>query len=407
MFLIVHQLMKVVQEKERKQSKIFYEFKEKILINFNFRPIPCTPNKVFEFCWILFICAKGEHPDQSVDLVTSFHMLLCCVDLMFSNAVNDGRTDLINQNFPVNTDSSQNCIMKELCKRHEGTALDALETKQYSWQNVIKKFFDEDVLHGNKNNFTGLLAKADFESNLKSLNTIYETYVLSAGEFDERIVLDHYQFGSSCLGASTSKSEKQIQMDESINTLVPGTPLTRRDKLPEKTFLTPLAAATQSVKNLRSIFNDYNGIPPASLTDLIKTKCNNGETTKIENILKTMSDKFCCKFQTNAEDRFRMAEALYYRLLENIIKAEFKIRPNLDLKSLMNVEIFHKTIIVCCVEIVISAYNSQKKFPWVLECFELDAFTFYKIIEMVVLNHQDLLSRDVIKHLNSVSTFFL
>lgn len=327
---------------------------------------------------------------------------------MFSNAVSDGRTDLINPNFPVTTNSSQICIMKELCNRHEGTTLDALETKQYSWQNVIKKFFEKEVLHGNKYNFTGLLAKGDFESNLKSVNIIYETYVLSCGEFDERIVLDHYQFGSNSLGASTSKSEKekQFQIDESIKPLVPGTPLTRRENLPVKTFLTPVAAATQNVKNLRTIFNGYDGKPPASLTDLIKSKkCNNGETTKIENILKTMSEKFCCKFQTNAEDRFRMAEALYYRLLENIIKAEFKIRPNLDLKSLMNVEIFHKTIIVCCVEIVISAYNSQKKFPWVLECFELDAFTFYKIIEMVVLNHQDLLSRDVIKHLNSVSIF--
>lgn len=325
---------------------------------------------------------------------------------MFSNAVKEGRTDLINPNFPVNTDSSQICIMKQLCNRHEGTPLDALETKQYSWQHVIKKFFEQNILHGNRTNFTGLLAKGDFESNLKSLNNIYETYVLSCGEFDERIVLDHYQFGSNCLGASTSKSEKQQQMDESINSLVPGTPLTRRDKLPEKTFLTPLAAATQSVKNLRTIFNGYNGVPPKSLTQFIKTKCHNSQTTNIENILKTMSDKFCCKFQTNAEDRFRMAEALYYRLLENIIKAEFKINPNLDLMSLMNVEIFHKTLIVCCVEIVISAYNSQKKFPWVLECFELDAFIFYKIIEMVVLNHQDLLSREVIKHLNSVSFYF-
>lgn len=45
----------------------------------------------------------------------------------------------------------------------------------------------------------------------------------------------------------------------------------------------------------------------------------------------------------------------------------------------------------------------QKKFPWVLECFDVEAFNFYKVIEMIVLNHSDILTRDVIKHLNAVS----
>lgn len=61
----------------------------------------------------------------------------------------------------------------------------------------------------------------------------------------------------------------------------------------------------------------------------------------------------------------------------------------------------------CAIEIVIHAYmTTTHKFPWVLECFSLDAYNFYKIIEPIALNHKDLLSRDLIKHLNSVSKHF-
>lgn len=35
----------------------------------------------------------------------------------------------------------------------------------------------------------GVLDIGTFDSNLKSLNNLYETYVLSVGEFDERIFL--------------------------------------------------------------------------------------------------------------------------------------------------------------------------------------------------------------------------
>lgn len=55
------------------------------------------------------------------------------------------------------------------------------------------------------------------------------------------------------------------------------------------------------------------------------------------------------------------------------------------------------------VEIVIYAYGAQDKFPWVLDCFELNAFDFYKLIEIIILNEEGILNRDLIKHLNAVS----
>jgi len=64
------------------------------------RAIPCTPARVFEFCWTLFICIKGAIPDISDDLVNSYHLLLVCCDLIYSNALLANRKDLLNPNFP-------------------------------------------------------------------------------------------------------------------------------------------------------------------------------------------------------------------------------------------------------------------------------------------------------------------
>lgn len=170
---------------------------------------------MFELCWCLFICAKGEFPQHSVDLVTSFDLLLCCADLIFSNAIVDNRRDLINSKFPGIPEQwkkgerieSPICVMAQLCERHEGTIMDAMELKRYGFTDLIKKFFEKKILSGDSENYTGLLSMGQFESNLKSLNNLYETFTLNCGEFDERIFLNHASIGSNRLGGSTVKSK--------------------------------------------------------------------------------------------------------------------------------------------------------------------------------------------------------
>lgn len=64
------------------------------------KAMPCTPSRVFEFCWTLFICIKGAIHDISDDLVNSYHLLLVCCDLIYNNALLANRKDLLNPNFP-------------------------------------------------------------------------------------------------------------------------------------------------------------------------------------------------------------------------------------------------------------------------------------------------------------------
>lgn len=200
----------------RKFSRIFEDLfkcskgEEKGKSNKKSKPLPCSPSKLYEFAWCLFVSAKGEYPDHSVDLVTSFHMLLCCCDLIYANVINEKRTDLINPKFkgvpadwgtedfdPESVDSPM-CIIEDLCQLCEGTAVDALHTKVYIWKPVIEKMFVNNILKGKAKTFLDLITLGNFEINLKSLNNVYETYVLSCGEVDERIFLSKYRLYLLC-----------------------------------------------------------------------------------------------------------------------------------------------------------------------------------------------------------------
>jgi len=65
--------------------------------------------------------------------------------------------------------------------------------------------------------------------------------------------------------------------------------------------------------------------------------------------------------------------------------------------------VFHQSLFACCLEIVMYSYNSQQTFPWVLEALNLESYYFYKVIEVIV-KVEDQLSRDMVKHLNMVSS---
>lgn len=165
---------------------------------------PCSPRKLYEFCWYLFLCAKSECPENAVDLVTTFHTLLCCVDLMFANVLTEKRVDLINPKLAADPalnaagkllqDNGQPkgpiCIIASLCKKYDGTVIDAMVTKQYTWRSVIQKYMAENVLRSDgTDSFMGILSVDYFEQNFCALKNLYKSYFLSVGEIDEAILL--------------------------------------------------------------------------------------------------------------------------------------------------------------------------------------------------------------------------
>lgn len=132
-------------------------------------------------------------------------------------------------------------------------------------------------------------------------------------------------------------------MNESKRQLMPDTPLTRRNCLPNRELhLEPVAMATNSVDRLRRCQCNSEAGPPASLRELL-SKHSVDPIPQIQTILDDMSKKFKANFETNAAERFQLAEAVYYRLLENILRSE--MTKNFDWKVRFKILKFHQHLL--------------------------------------------------------------
>lgn len=394
------------------------------------KAMPCTPARVFEFCWTLFICIKGAFPDISDDLVNSYHLLLVCCDLIYSNALLANRKDLLNPNFPglpsnfndenYTPPQTANCIVSLLCERHEAIAVEAKVIKEYDLKNHINKLFNERVLRGDQTNFSGILEALYFDGNSKAINRVYEQHVLSVGDFDERIFLGHdasNNIGSPTQMMNVGDLHEQFQMKKEqysgqIQHLAPPTPLTGRSYLRPKdiTNVTPVSTATQSVIRLQAMLAGQTS-PSENLLQILNS-CSQDVKTLVETKVKELGELFCANYNksTNANDttsdfgkmRLYLGQTLFYRLLEMILNDEKRKKPNYDVTNLLTKEIFIQCLFACCLEIVIYSYKSNDKiFPWILNALNLDAYYFYKVIEIIV-RAENQLSRDVVKHLNQI-----
>ncbi|CAH1277584.1 RBL1 [Branchiostoma lanceolatum] len=399
------------------------------------RRLPCTSSDVFSFCWTLFVQVKGNFPAISDDLVNSYHLLLCCLDLFFGNALCAGRKDLLNTEFPALPEGFTNrdwrspseppCIIEKLCELHDGLVLEAKGIKEHWWKPYIKKLFDKKTLKGRQETLTGLLDLATFEINNKSINKEYEEWVLTVGDFDERIFLGEdadVEIGTPAKPAPNITGELGERMVQSSHlkqhmaetkSLAPSTPLTGRRYLKEKDpTVTPVSTATQSVSRLQALLAGLKTAPSDNLTKLF-SECSRNPQESISSRIKEMGEQFCTSYTQPSEDhpgshiefaqkRLRLAETLYYKVLENIMLQEKKrLKGKLDLVSLMEQDVFHRSLMACCLEIIIFSYNSQRTFPWIIDVFGLSPYHFYKVIE-VLIRAEDGLSRDVVKHLNFI-----
>lgn len=112
----------------------------------------CSSTKLYDLCWCLYLCAKNEDPSYNMDIVTSFHLLLCCIDLIYINVLGENRVDLINRNFvgipekwgTLLYDPQQlhnHCIIGALCNLAGALSNDAKDMKENHCNRIFAKFF--------------------------------------------------------------------------------------------------------------------------------------------------------------------------------------------------------------------------------------------------------------------------
>lgn len=410
------------------------------------RKLPCTVVDVFNFCWTMFVQVKGNFPAISDDLVNSYHLLLCNIDWFYTNALMSGRKDLINPKFSGLPSEYQSkdwkppseppCIIKHLCDRHEGLEIEAKVIKEHWWKPHIKKLFEKKTLRGKSDSLSAVLEVGNFEGNKKTINNAYEEYVLSVGDFDERIFLDtdaDEEIGTPAKSREDatgelseriySRNNNLQQHLEQTQSLAPSTPLTGRRYLKEKDpTITPVSTATQSVSKLQLLLSGRKTSPSDKLIELLS---DHGGSSLLETIIqriRNMGAVFCSHYAQAGDNhpgsqmdfakrRLQLGESLYYKTLECILLGE-KHRAGsckdrkANISGLVEHEVFHRSLFACCLEIIIFSYNSQRMFPWIVEIFDLSPYHFYKVIEIIVREEEGL-SRDVVKHLNHIEECIL
>ncbi|XP_072100960.1 retinoblastoma-like protein 1 isoform X1 [Mobula birostris] len=400
------------------------------------RRLPCSVTDAFSFCWTLFVYIKGNFSMIGDDLVNSYHLLLCCLDLIFGNALLcPNRKDLLNPEFeglPPEFGSQDYkppvqppCIIEKLCDLHDGLIVEAKGIKEHYWKPYIKKLFERKILKGNSELFVDLLDSTNFTDNNKAVNKEYEEYVLTVGDFDERIFLGEdadEEIGTPRKAAAdvpAGKLSARMQVEcnlqqhfEKTRSLTPSTPLTGRRYLKEKEpVVTPVSSATQSVSRLQTMVMGLKNTPSEHLLQIFNS-CSRNPIEAISARVKEIGDIFCQHYSQSTENqagshidfaikRLRLAEILYWKILETVMVQESRRNPGKDMTVLLEQDIFHSSLMACCLEIILSSYNSQRTFPWIIDILNLSPFYFYKVIE-VLIRAEEGLSRDMVKHLNNI-----
>ncbi|KAK2915534.1 retinoblastoma-like protein 1 isoform X2 [Channa argus] len=397
------------------------------------RRLPCHISDLFKFCWTLFVYTKANFRMIGDDLVNSYHLLLCCLDLVFGNALLcANRKDLINPAFRglpavyaadghLSQDEPPPCVLDRLCELHDGLVVEAKGIKQHYFKPYIQKLFQRQILKGNEEHLTEMLDPQTFIDNNKAINREYEEYVLTVGDFDERVFLGadaDEEIGTPRKivqeqSARQITSQNQLQQHvEKSGSLAPSTPLTGRLYLKEKDLLvTPVSSATQSVRRLQSMVARLRTAPSDQLMQIFKS-CSRDPTDSILARVKTLGQTFKELYSNDSEDtpgshidfaenRLKLAEILYYKILENVMVQETKRLQGKDMSVLLEQDIFHCSLMACCLEVVLFSYSSQRTFPWIINIFKLAPFYFFKVIEVFIRSEEGL-SRDMVKHLNSI-----
>ncbi|KAF3706008.1 Retinoblastoma-like protein 2 130 kDa retinoblastoma-associated protein [Channa argus] len=391
---------------------------------------PCTVTEVFNFCWVLFVHAKGNFPMISDDLVNSYHLLLCALDLVFTNTLLcNARKDLLNPNFKglqedfsskdFRPSSGPYCFIEQLCELHDGLVLEAKGVKEHFWKPFIKKLFHKRILRGKEDSLTGFLDPMNFGDSFLSLSRVYEEHILATGSLDERIFIGegaNEDIGTpgSCLWEGVENQDStayRLHTNLSASSLKASTPLTGRKYVQENSLVSPVSSPMKSVGRLHTLLSGTKQGPSAKLAETLRS-CARNPSQVISQRLKDMFDVFSQHHEDQVTENrgmgkemamkyFHLAEALYYRILESIIEREKMILGDADLSCILEQDVFHRSLLACCLEIVIFSYRPPGDFPNVINIFQLSAYHFYKVIEVLVRSEQGLF-REVVKHLNQV-----
>uniref|UniRef100_A0A671W0E9 Retinoblastoma-associated protein n=1 Tax=Sparus aurata TaxID=8175 RepID=A0A671W0E9_SPAAU len=360
-------------------------------------------------CWTMFLLAKGRALQMEDDLVISFQLLLCTLELcikrcppallqpLYKSAISKvqsppTRTSRRNQSKAKSRPMVPEVdlqLLKTLCTENECNA----EEVKNVYQTSFSAFLDS----------LDLSRSPDFPQ-VNDINQQYEEHYLKSKEFDGRLFFDG---------------------DETV--LAPKVEISQVERTPKKNLSdedavlippqTPIRAAMTSIQQLRGDLTSSGDQPSTNLATYFKN-CTVDPTQDVLKRLETLGQAFSQRFGQAVgprcivlgRQRFNLGVKLYYKVMEAMLKSEEKRLSVQNFSKLLNDSTFHTSLLACALEVVMATYGGVSEtnvcFPWILDVVNLAAFDFYKVIESFI-KADPTLSKDIVKHLETCENLIM
>ncbi|XP_034539381.1 retinoblastoma-associated protein [Notolabrus celidotus] len=374
-------------------------------------------------CWTMFLLAKGRALQMEDDLVISFQLLLCTLELcikrcppellqpLYKSAISKvqsplTRTSRRNQSKAKTRPAEPEVdlkLLKTLCDEND---CNTDEVKNI-YQTSFSAFLDS----------LDLSRSPDFPQ-VSDLNQQYEEHYLKSRDFDGRLFFE---------GDETVQAPK-VEISQ-----VERTP---KKNLPDEDVVmippqTPIRAAMTSIQQLRGDLTSTGDQPSTNLATYFKN-CTVDPTQDVLKRMETLGLAFSQRFGqavgphciTLGRQRFTLGVRLYYKIMESMLKSEEKRLSVQNFSKLLNDSTFHTSLLACALEVVMATYGESSFktggynhgggegaetdvcFPWILDVVGLAAFDFYKVIESFI-KADPTLSKDIVKHLETCENLIM
>ncbi|XP_037544032.1 retinoblastoma-associated protein [Nematolebias whitei] len=386
-----------------------------------------TPNgkerETMRTCWTMFLLAKGRALQMEDDLVISFQLLLCTLELFIKRCCPDLLQPLYGSSISRVRSPVTRTSRRSQCKAKSRPAEPEVDVQLLETLCKENECNVEEVKNVYQTSFLAFLDSLDLSRapdfpQVTDVNQQYEEHYLKSREIDGRLFFD----GDETVLASTAET---IQVEQ--------TP-TKNQQDEEEVPIppqTPIRAAMTSIQLLRGELPSSGDQPSTKLTTYFRN-CTVDPTQAVQKRLEMLGQLFSQKFGeavgprcvAYGRQRFALGVRLYYKVMEAMLKSEEKRLSVQNFSKLLNDATFHTSLLACALEVVMATYEESSFkngrysnggsdhagtdvcFPWILNVFNLAAFDFFKVIESFI-KAEPTLSKDIIKHLETCENLIM
>ncbi|XP_071509301.1 retinoblastoma-associated protein-like [Diadema antillarum] len=346
-------------------------------------------------CWLLYLLAKGTLLSECHELVLSLQIMLCCLEFTLSRALPFTIKDAFSSP-RYDVESEETSLLRTVC-REAGCEKDVSDVAMV--KNSMFVHFIEDIPREDTHQDVESFPKLEF------LEANYRQIYHAAGDIDEVGFLTY--------------DPTLVTPGKSVVQSVPPSP---DSTVSGQVFLTPVRRAITTVQALKSLLSGARNTPSDVLVRYFESCSVNPELAikqRTEKLKELFVGHYVGVIGVQASElactRFDQGLRLYYRIMEAMLIKEEKRLSTSDFSNLLNNDAFHRSLLACCVEIVmvtyttsplqpgVSACSSKLAFPWILDVFDLHPYNFIKVIESFIKDEPKL-TEEARKHLHHTET---